>query len=56
MSKINCRRQVLVFGNPGATQAVEWTLARSEQHLVQASDPHERNRQPQSDAVEFGFM
>ena len=56
LSKINCRHQVLVFGNPGEPQAVEWALARSKQHLVQASDPHERNRQPQSDAGEFGFM
>ena len=44
------------FENPGEPQAVEWALARSKQHLVQASDPHERNRQPQSDAGEFGFM
>ena len=56
MSKINCRRQVLVFGNPGEPQVVEWALARSKQHLVQTSDPRARNRQSQSDAGEFGFM
>ena len=55
MSKINCRRQVLVFKNPGEPQAVEWASARSRQQSAPARCPHEQYRPPQGNTGDIGF-
>ena len=54
MSKINCRRQVLIFENPRVPNAVEWVSARPKQQLVQPKDPQEQNQRFQGDDADFG--